>query len=336
MKNFALTGVAGHVAPRHLQAIRDTGNRLVAALDPHDSAGVLDEFYPDAAFFTTPMDFETFVERSQRGPAAERTDWVSICSPNDLHSRQIRFALRTGADVICEKPLVLDPGELDELENLERESGRRVSTVLQLRRHPALSGLRERLAQVSAAGRARVDLTFVTARGAWYGHSWKGDPARSGGLATNIGIHLFDLLLWLFGPVTRNEVHLATPRRTSGWLELARADVRWFLSIDATDLPFESEPGRRSALRLLSIEGDEIDFSKSFGELHTVVYREALAGRGFGIADARGAIELVHRIRSSPAVRPSGPVHPLVARVGQNHAARVPDAGSGGPGGEGR
>ena len=313
MKNFALTGVAGHVAPRHLQAIRDTENRLVAALDPHDSAGVLDGFFPDAAFFTETELFAAHVEKLSRGPADDRIEWVSICSPNDLHGAQIRFALRQGADVICEKPLVLDPGELDEIENLERECGRTVSTILQLRRHPALAGLRERVASNAMGRRTRIDLTFITARGPWYDRSWKGDPARSGGLATNIGIHLFDLLVWHFGPPVRSELHLASPRRTAGFLELARADVRWFLSIDAADLPFEFEPGRRSTHRILAIDSDEIDFSKSFGELHTLAFRDALAGRGLGIADARPAVELTHRIRSSRVVRPSGPVHPLVA-----------------------
>ncbi len=306
--NFALTGAAGYIAPRHLKAIRDTGHRLVAAIDPHDSVGVLDEYFSDVAFFTEFERFDRHLEKLRRGAAAERVDMLSVCAPNHLHDAHIRLALRIGADVICEKPLVLNPWNLDALAQLEGETGGRVYTVLQLRVHPELVALRQRLAH--DLRRRRVVLTYVTARGPWYRYSWKGDSERSGGIATNIGIHLFDLLMWLFGGVDRCELHLAEPTRMAGALRLARADVVWFLSVDQRDLPHSTAPGRLTTLRSITVDDDEVEFSGGFSDLHTLVYERTLAGSGFSIDEARPSVELVHRIRHAPAAAPTGDRHP--------------------------
>jgi UDP-N-acetyl-2-amino-2-deoxyglucuronate dehydrogenase len=312
MANFAITGVAGYVAPRHLRAIHESGHALVAAVDPHDSVGILDRYFPDAAFFTEIERFDRHLEKLRRAPEGERVEIVSVCSPNHLHDAHVRLALRVGADALCEKPLVLNPWNLDVLEALAAEYGRAVHTVLQLRVHPDLVALRERLRAPATNGRRhRVRLSYVTSRGTWYRYSWKGDPQRSGGLATNIGIHFFDLLLWLFGEVVRSEVHLADERRTAGFLELRRADVQWFLSIDERDLPAPVR-GVQPTFRSITVDGEEVEFSGGFRDLHTLVYEQTLAGEGFGIADARPSIELAHRIRTAEVVaRPSDP-HPLV------------------------
>lgn len=310
MTRFALTGLAGYIAPRHLQAIRDTGHRLVAAVDPHDSVGVIDAYFPDAAFFTEVERFDRHLELLRRTDDA--VDVVSVCSPNHLHDAHIRLALRVGADALCEKPLVLNPWNLDQLEEIEAESGRRVWTVLQLRVHPALVALRDRLAAENR--RRHVRLTYVTSRGTWYGYSWKGDAKKSGGVATNIGVHFFDLLQWLFGPVTRHDVHLNDEMKAGGVMELPGADVEWFLSIDARDLPAD-RPDGQTTHRSITVDGEEIEFSGGFRDLHTVVYEETLAGRGFGIADARPSIELVHQIRHAVPTAPGEIVHPLVARA---------------------
>jgi UDP-N-acetyl-2-amino-2-deoxyglucuronate dehydrogenase len=307
--NVALTGVAGFVAPRHLAAVQATGHRLVAALDPHDSVGVLDSYFPDASFFTEPERFDRHLEKLRRGAEAERVHLLSVCSPNHLHDAHVRLALRVGADALCEKPLVLNPWNLDALADLEAEYDRRVWTVLQLRYHPQLLALRERLAE-GPARRHSVRLTYVTVRGRWYRYSWKGDPNRSGGVATNIGIHLFDLLGWLFGPVQRSEVHVSEPERVGGVLELERADVQWFLSLDGDDLP-EALRGDQPTFRQITVDGEEEEFSGGFRDLHTRVYEEALAGRGFGVAEARPSIELVHAIRTARPVAPSADAHPL-------------------------
>ncbi len=310
---FAITGVAGYVAPRHLRAIRDTGNRLVAAVDPHDSAGILDSFFPEVPFFTEFERFDRHLEKLRRGPAEGRVELLSVCSPNHLHDAHCRLALRIGADALCEKPLVLNPWNLDALAELEGESGRRVWTVLQLRLHPALAPLPERFA--AAAGRKhRVVLTYVTARGPWYRHSWKGVDDRSGGVVTNIGVHLLDLLLWLFGGVEASEVHLAGPTRAAGHLELERAEVSWFLSIEARDLPFQPEPGRRTTLRSIEVDGEELEFTEGFADLHTRVYEETLAGRGFGLEAARPSIELAYRIRTATPGPGAAPPHPRLTR----------------------
>jgi len=312
--NFGLTGVAGFVAPRHLKAIKDTGHRLVAAVDPHDAVGVLDKYAFDVRFFTEIERFDRHLEKLRRGPAADRVDYVSVCSPNYLHDAHIRLALRVGAHVICEKPLVINPWNLDALQELERETDRRVHTVLQLRLHPQLIGLRERLALAPPDGLYDVCLTYVTARGRWYDVSWKGSEERSGGLVTNIGIHFFDLLVWLFGSVVDSEVHLRDPHRMAGYLQLKRARVRWFLSSDSSDLPFPPQPGVKTTFRSITVDGKEIEFSDGFTDLHTRVYEETLAGRGFGIDDSRPSIELSHRIRQSAAALVAEHLHPMVVQ----------------------
>ena len=309
-KNFAITGVAGYIAPRHLKAIAATGNRLVAAVDPHDSVGVLDQFSLDVRFFTEFERFDRHVEKLRRGPEEGRIDYVSICSPNYLHDAHCRFALRVGADAICEKPLVINPWNLDALQELEQETGGRIYTVLQLRLHEKLVRLRESL--VAGGGRHEVTLTYVTSRGRWYDVSWKGSPDQSGGVATNIGIHFFDLLLWLFGPVAKCFVHETGSRRMAGFLELERADVRWLLSVDAADLPFSPSPGK-TTYRSIRIDDEELEFTEGFTDLHTRIYEEVLEGRGFGIDVVRPSIELAHRIRTAPA-EAKGAAHPILAR----------------------
>ena len=312
-RNFALTGAAGYIAPRHLQAIRDTGNRLVAAVDPHDSVGVLDRFGFDVRFFTEIERFDRHLEKLRRGPESERVHYVTICSPNYLHDSHIRLALRGGADVICEKPIVINPWNLDALRELEAETGGRVNTVLQLRLHPDLIALRQRVLQ-RGGDQHDVLLTYVTARGPWYDVSWKGSEERSGGIVTNIGIHLLDLLLWLFGPVVRCDVHLREPHRMAGFVELEGARVRWFLSTDRADLPVVAGQGTaKSTFRSISVDGHQVEFSDGFTDLHTRVYEEALAGRGFGIEDSRPAVELSHRIRQAPVVTAAASTaHPIL------------------------
>lgn len=298
--NFAMTGVAGFVAPRHLKAIKETGNRLVAALDPHDAVGILDKYAFDVQFFKETERFERHLDKLRRGPAESRVDYVTICSPNYLHDTHIRLALQNGANVLCEKPLVINPWNLDAIADLERESGRRVSTVLQLRLHPQLIALRERLRTARPDDLHEVSLTYVTARGGWYDVSWKGSDEHSGGIVTNIGIHLFDLLLWLFGRVKDCRVDARQRRRARGTLELERARVKWFLSAEGADLPFTPEPGAKTTFRSITVDGEDIEFSEGFADLHARVYQEVLAGRGFGIDDSRPSIELTHRIRQAP------------------------------------
>lgn len=308
-RNFALTGAAGYVAPRHLQAIHDTGQRLVAALDPSDSVGILDRYFPDARFFVDFERFDRHAEKLRRLGPEQRIHVVSICSPNYLHDAHIRFALRIRADALCEKPLVLNPWNLDALEELEAEYGQRVHTILQLRLHPAIVALRERVAAEPAGRVHDLELTYVTARGPWYFVSWKGDESRSGGVGTNIGIHFFDMLAWVFGPVRDQRVHVARPHKMAGFLELERARVRWFLSLDRADLPAAAVG--KTTYRALTMDGEPLEFSEGFADLHTACYREMLAGRGFGIADARPSIELAHRIRTAPPVGLTGEHHPL-------------------------
>jgi UDP-N-acetyl-2-amino-2-deoxyglucuronate dehydrogenase len=313
MKNFALMGAAGYVAPRHMQAIRDTGNRLVAAVDPHDAVGVLDRYALDVRFFTEIERFDRHLEKLRRGAEADRVHYVSICSPNYLHDAHIRLALRAGAHAICEKPLVINPWNMDALQELELETGRRVNTVLQLRLHPQLGALRDKLAAEGSTLEHDVCLTYITARGRWYDVSWKGSDERSGGMVTNIGIHLFDLLLWLFGRVEACEVHLRDERRIGGVLQLARARVRWFLSTEVADLPFAAQSGGKTTFRSISVDGAEVEFSEGFTDLHTRIYEEVLGGRGFGIEDSRPAIALSHQIRHTPASQPLSAPHPLLA-----------------------
>jgi UDP-N-acetyl-2-amino-2-deoxyglucuronate dehydrogenase len=303
-KNFAITGVAGFVAPRHLRAIADTGNRLVAAVDPHDAVGVLDKYAFDVRFFTEFERFDRHLEKLRRGPEADRVHYLTICSPNYLHDSHMRLALRVGADAICEKPLVINPWNLDGLQELEAETGQRVYTVLQLRLHPALVAFRERLL-AEPAKRHSVQLSYLTARGRWYDVSWKGVDERSGGIVTNIGIHFFDLLVWLFGDVQSSEVHLRELKRAAGTMTLRNADVQWYLSAEAADLPFEPQPGTKTTFRAITVDGEQLEFSDGFTDLHTRCYTEVLAGRGFGVTDARPSIELSHLIRHAPIVRPA-------------------------------
>lgn len=313
-KNFALIGVAGYIAPRHLQAIKQTGNRLVAALDPHDSVGVLDRYFPDAAFFTEFERFDRHVEVLRRKNKGEQVHYVSICSPNYLHDAHIRFALRIGAHAICEKPLVLNPWNVDALKKLEKEYGKNVYTILQLRVHPALLELKRKISSERKKGRHQVILTYVTSRGNWYHHSWKGRVELSGGVTTNIGIHLFDLLLWLFGEVKRNDVFFKDDQRSYGYLQLKNADVQWFLSIDQKDLPKEVKRKRQRTYRSLTLDGNEIEFSDSFTDLHTEVYRRTLRGNGFGLIDTKPSISLAHDIRENKLVKPTHTIHPLAKR----------------------
>jgi UDP-N-acetyl-2-amino-2-deoxyglucuronate dehydrogenase len=311
--NFALVGAAGFVAPRHMKAIKETGNKLIAAVDPHDNVGVLDSYFPDARFFTEIERFDRHLEKLRRRSEAERMHYLSVCSPNYLHDAHVRLALRLGADAICEKPLVINPWNLNELAELESETGRRVFTVLQLRHHPVLRALRDKLVASPPKKPLDVVLTYMSRRGAWYHVSWKGSQEKSGGLAMNLGVHFFDILIWLFGPVTSSAVHLAQPSRMSGALQLERARVRWFLSTDEKDLPAAVREKGKTAWRSLTLDGEEVEFSEGFTDLHTRVYEAMLDGAGAGIADARPSIELLHTIRTAtPQLPPRGAGHPLL------------------------
>lgn len=313
-KNFAVIGVAGYVAPRHLRAIRDTGNRLVAAADPNDSVGLLDQYGFDVRFFTEIERFDRHLEKLRRGSVEDRIRYISICSPNYLHDAHCRLALRVGADAICEKPLVINPWNLDPLGELESETGHRIYTILQLRVHPKLMALRERLLKNPADRQHEVCLTYVTARGGWYHVSWKGSEEKSGGVAMNIGVHFFDLLHWLFGEAGEARVYYADSQRMSGFLEFERARVKWFLSIDANDLPFSSQQGGKSTYRSITIDGEELEFTEGFTDLHTRVYENILAGQGFGISDARASIALVYRLRKLPMVARDSESHPFLRK----------------------
>jgi len=313
-KNFALIGAAGYIAPRHMQAIRDTGNNLVAALDPSDSVGIIDSFFPDSAFFTQFERFDRHIDKLHRSGDGDAVDYVSICSPNYLHDSHMRFALRSDADAICEKPLVLNPWNLDGLAEVERATGRRVNTILQLRLHPAIIALRDKVLNASIDTKHEVDLTYITSRGVWYLHSWKGDERMSGGVASNIGVHFFDMLNFVFGSLQRNEVHFAGLTSAAGHLEYERARVRWFLSIDPSTLPAEvAEKGQRT-YRSISCDGEEIEFSGGFTDLHTRSYEEVLKGNGFGLEVSRCAIETVADIRTASPVANPGDAHPFMTR----------------------
>ena len=300
--NFALIGVAGYVAPRHLKAIRDTGNTLVAVTDPFDAVGVLDQYFDDVDYFREFERFDRHIEKLRHKQSEKKIDYVSICSPNFLHDAHIRFALRVGADAICEKPLVLNPWNLDALEGLEKETGRRVYTVLQLRTHPEIMALKEKVDAEKKDGKHEIDLTYITGRGNWYFYSWKGEIQKAGGLATNIGIHFFDLLLWAFGKLKHAEVHVAEENKTAGFFEMEKARVRWYLSVDKKDLQKVDVKKDQTTFRSILIDGKKVEFSKGFTELHSEVYRKTLAGQGFTIADARPSIELAYRVRHSKPV----------------------------------
>jgi UDP-N-acetyl-2-amino-2-deoxyglucuronate dehydrogenase len=311
-KNFAVIGVGGYIAPRHLRAIRDTGNQLVAAVDPKDSVGILDQFSFDVKFFTEIERFDRHLEKLRRGPEEGRIHYVTVCSPNYLHDSHCRLALRVGADVICEKPLVINPWNFDALEELEAEMKHRVYTILQLRLHPELIKLRESLQQ--SIGQHDVKLTYITSRGPWYQVSWKGQQDKSGGVATNIGVHFFDLLLWLFGSVTSIKVYHSDESRMSGFIDLERARVKWFLSVDKNDLPVFAKAGNKTTYRSITVDENEVEFSEGFTDLHTRVYEETLAGRGFGIKDARPSIALTYAIRTASISPKDEFAHPLLKK----------------------
>ncbi len=313
MANFALIGVGGYVAPRHLEAIRDTGNQLLATVDPNDSVGILDRYFPQTRFFNEIERFDRYMEKLRRRSEEERIHYVTVCSPNYLHDAHVRLALRLKAHAICEKPLVVNPWNLDQLLELEQEFGRRVYNVLQLRVHPSLIALRDKIRAEGESGPKReVVLTYITRRGPWYHISWKGSEAKSGGIVMNIGIHFFDMLIWLFGDVERSIVHLRTQERAAGLLELNGARVRWFLSTSGRDLPEAAVKEGKPAYRSIAIDGEEIEFSNVFTSLHTRVYEDILAGGGFGVEDARPSIELVYRIRNSQPDLSMGARHPMV------------------------
>jgi UDP-N-acetyl-2-amino-2-deoxyglucuronate dehydrogenase len=316
VKNFAITGVAGYIAPRHLQAIKETGNRLIAALDPHDSVGILDQYAPDARFFTEFERFDRHLEKIRRLGEDQRIHVISICSPNYLHDAHIRTALRAGADALCEKPLVINPWNLESLQRLEEETGRRVYTVLQLRAHPSIIALRDRIQREYTGTKYDIDLAYITARGAWYLRSWKGQLDRSGGLATNIGIHFFDMLTWIFGRVEYFEVHHADTYKAGGYIELERARVRWALSIDINDVPAPLREKGQRTFRSITIDGAELEFSDGFTNLHTLVYKQMLEGNGFGIDDARSSIQLVYNIRNATPIGVQEYSHPFLRRRG--------------------
>ena len=321
MMNFALTGVAGYVARRHLEAIRDTGNRLVAAVDPHDSVGILDQYFPEAGFFTEFERFDRHLEKLRRGPSGQRVHYLSVCSPNHLHDAHIRLALRIGANAICEKPLVINPWNLDALQELESESGSKVCTVLQLRHHPAVLDLKRRVETDASTATHDVTLTCIAGRGTWYRYSWKGSEERSGGLVTNIGIHFFDLLLWIFGAVRTSEVHFSESTRAAGFLELDRARVRWFLSNDPRDTSADGLSGGRLHKSIV-VDGNEVDLSGGGDALHTRVYEQIIAGRGLGIDAVRPSIELVHSIRSAVPSSKLDDAHPLARTALQRELGR--------------
>lgn len=314
MNNFSLIGAAGFIAPRHMKAIRDTGNQLVAALDPSDSVGIIDSYFPEADFFTEFERFDRHIEMLRRHKT-KSMDYISVCSPNYLHDAHVRFALRVGAHAICEKPLVLNPWNLDDLEKMSHEMGRRIYTILQLRLHPSILAFRDSIVRKSSAHKHDIDLTYITSRGHWYLYSWKGDTSKSGGLPTNIGVHFFDMLAWCFGRPVSNVVHLSTPRKAAGFLELENARIRWFLSVDRRDLPKQPMPGKTATFRSLQMDGQEVEFSDGFAELHTKSYQEILEGRGFTASEARNSVEIVHNIRHAAPLGIKGDCHPLAAKA---------------------
>ncbi|RZS96695.1 Gfo/Idh/MocA family protein [Cecembia calidifontis] len=311
MKNFALIGAAGYIAPRHMRAIKDTGNTLLAAYDKFDSVGVMDSHFPDADFFVEFERFDRHVEKLKR--QNHKIDYVSICSPNYLHDAHIRFGLRVGADVICEKPLVLNPWNIDALKEVEKEHGKKVYNILQLRLHPSIIALKKKIEEGPKDKVYDIDLAYITSRGHWYYTSWKGDVTKSGGIATNIGVHFYDMLTWIFGSVKKNVVHIHTHDRAAGYFELEKARVRWFLSINADTLPENVKAKGGRTYRSLTIEGEEIEFSDGFTELHTHSYQHILDGHGFGLEEARNSIQIVHDIRHMDPIGLNGDYHPLAA-----------------------
>lgn len=317
MKNFALIGAAGYIAPRHMKAIKDTGNDLVAAFDPNDSVGIIDSYFPNAAFFTEFERFDRHVDKLRR--KGGKVDYVSICSPNYLHDAHMRFALRNEADAICEKPIVLNPWNIDALQEIERETGHRIFTILQLRLHESIIALKRKVDSEPLDKIYEFDLTYQTSRGNWYYTSWKGDIAKSGGIATNIGVHFFDMLGWVFGKVKENIIHIHTHDRAAGFLELERARVRWFLSIEFETIPENVRSLGKRTYRSMEVDGQQIEFSDGFTELHTTSYKDILNGGGFRIDASRQAIEIVHDIRTKEAIGLQGDYHPFAALPLKKH-----------------
>jgi len=320
-KNFALIGAAGYIAPRHMRAIKETGNQLVCALDPYDGVGIIDSYFPDADFFIEPERFDRHLDklnrlaRSKKHLDDRKVDFVSICSPNYMHDSHIRLALRNDAHAICEKPIVLNPWNLEALSKIEEETGKKVYTILQLRLHPSIKALREEILKGPKNKIYDLDLTYITSRGNWYARSWKGDISKSGGIATNIGVHFFDMLTWVFGKMKDNVVHVLSDRKAGGFLQLENANIRWFLSIDYNDIPEPVKFTGKRTYRSLMMGGREIEFSDGFTDLHTEMYREIISGRGFGLTDARQSINIVCNIRNSNAVGLTGNYHPILDTI---------------------
>ena len=314
-KKFAIIGVGGYIAPRHLEAIKSTGNKLVAAYDPNDSVGIMDSFFPDADFFTEFERFDRHVDKRRRSGDGREIDYVSICSPNYLHDSHMRFALRSGADAICEKPLVLNPWNIDGLVDIERDTGHKINTILQLRLHAAIIALRDRILAENSTSKHEVDLTYVTSRGHWFHQSWKGDEKKSGGIASNIGVHFFDMLHFIFGSLQENVVHMNSSNKSAGYLEYEHARVRWFLSVDLEDVPTVQRQAGQRTYRSITVDGDEIEFSGGFTDLHTRSYEEILAGRGFGLEENRTAIETVSAIRTATIAPLTGDYHPFLKKA---------------------
>jgi UDP-N-acetyl-2-amino-2-deoxyglucuronate dehydrogenase len=314
MKNFAITGAAGYVAPRHLKAIKDTGNKLIAACDPHDSVGILDSYFPEASFFTEIERFDRHLVKMRHFKKEDKIDYLSICSPNYLHDAHIRLALRLDADAICEKPLVLKPSNVDALVELEKESGRKVYNVLQLRVHPAIIDLKKQIDEKKKDHKYNITLSYITSRGPWYQYSWKGNHEKSGGIATNIGIHFFDMLIWIFGKVQRTDLFLNEFNKMSGFIELENANVRWFLSIDRDDLPQSAIDKGHSTFRSITYDDKEIEFTGGFTDLHTLVYQDILEGKGYGLMSALPSIELVYGIRNTELRSINDSAHPFLIK----------------------
>jgi len=312
-KNFGIIGVAGYIAVRHLHAIKETGNNLLASLDKFDSVGRIDSYFPESDFFVEFERFDRHFDKLKR--TGTKIDYVSICSPNYLHDSHIRFALRHQAEAICEKPIVLNPWNIDALQEIENETGRKIYTVLQLRLHPKILELREKIRNGPKDKIYDIDMTYVTSRGNWYSISWKGDIQKSGGVATNIGIHFFDMLSWIFGDTRKNIVHISKPDKAAGYLELENARVRWFLSLDYNDIPDSAKKTGKRTFRSITVNGEEIEFSEGFGDLHTLTYREILAGRGFGLKEARQSVETAYTIRNAKPVGLQGDYHPILKSI---------------------
>jgi len=312
-KNFGIIGVAGYIAVRHLHAIKETGNNLLASLDKFDSVGRIDSYFPESDFFVEFERFDRHFDKLKR--TGTKIDYVSICSPNYLHDSHIRFALRHHAEAICEKPIVLNPWNIDALQEIEKETGHNIYTVLQLRLHPKIQELREKIKNGPKDKIYDVDLSYVTSRGNWYSISWKGDIQKSGGVATNIGIHFFDMLSWIFGSSKKNIVHLSEPHKAAGFLELENARVRWFLSLDYNDIPEKVKKTGKRTFRSITVNGEEIEFSEGFTDLHTTTYQEILKGRGFGLNDARQSVETAYLIRNASPLGLKGDYHPLLKSI---------------------